>query len=97
MNASPEVRERLRDLLRYDEMRMRRGTREGPSMERLMPLLQGSVDTESFLALQASPSVRKAREFLKPMLRFRYTNCYALMKEFSCQAGGSGSVRAFPR
>ena len=87
LNASPEVRERLRDLLRYDELRMRRGAREGPSMERLMFLLQGPVDTQSFLLLQASPSIRNAQEFLKPMLRFRYTNCYALMKEFSCTPG----------
>ena len=52
-----------------------------------MPLLQGPVDAESFLALQASPSIRNAQEFLRPMLRFRYTNCYALMKAFSCKPG----------
>jgi hypothetical protein len=65
-----------------------RGAGAGPSMEqRLLPLLQGPVDAQSFLALQASPSVRNAQEFLKPMLRFRYTNCYALMKAFSCKPG----------
>ena len=88
LNASPELRERLRDVLRYDESRMRQGAREGPSIEQgLLPLLQGPMDTESFLALQASPSIRNAHEFLKPMLRFRYTNCYALMKAFSCKPG----------
>ena len=95
LNASPEVRERLRDLLRYDELRMRRGAREGPSMERLMFLLQGPVDTR-ILSLASSISFHSQRTGISEA--DASLSLYELLRideGIFLHAGGSRSVCAF--
>lgn len=93
LNSNPSVRQPLLDVLRHDLLRMRAAPsvalrEEGAFIDqRLIPLLESPLKLESLQELQRSPSFANAQEFLKPMLRLRYSNCYALMKAFSCSPG----------